>query len=97
MCKVAILIPCYNEELTIGKVVKDAFKAVPNADVYVYDNNSKDRTSEIAKEAGAIVRRAYRQGKGYVLQKMFKEIDADVCLECGSCAAQCPMSAITEG
>lgn len=78
MCKVAILIPCYNEELTIGKVVKDAFKAVPNADVYVYDNNSKDRTSEIAKEAGAIVRRAYRQGKGYVLQKMFKEIDADV-------------------
>ena len=78
MPKVAILIPCYNEEITIEKVVKDAFKAVPDADVYVYDNNSTDKTSEIAAKAGAIVRKAEQQGKGNVLKKMFKEIDADV-------------------
>lgn len=78
MSKVAILIPCYNEELTVAKVIGDAFKAVPNAEVYVYDNNSTDKTSEKAKEAGAIVRLAPEQGKGNVLRQMFKEIDADV-------------------
>ena len=78
MCRVAILIPCYNEELTVAKVVKDAYQAVPNGTVYVYDNNSTDRTAELAEEAGAVVRKAEKQGKGNVLKKMFEEIDADV-------------------
>ena len=75
--KVAVLIPCYNEELTIEKVVKDFKKELPEADIYVYDNNSKDKTAEIAKNAGAIVRRENRQGKGNVVRTMFREIDAD--------------------
>lgn len=75
--KVAVLLPCYNEEQTIAKVVAD-FKAVlPEADIYVYDNNSTDRTSEVAREAGAIVRRETMQGKGNVIRRMFREIDAD--------------------
>ena len=78
MCRVAILIPCYNEEITIAKVVKDAYEAVPNGTVYVYDNNSTDRTAELAEQAGAVVRKAEKQGKGNVLKKMFEEIDADV-------------------
>ena len=78
MCKVAILVPCYNEELTIGKVVRDAYAAVPNGTVYVYDNNSTDKTAAIAQEAGAVVRSCEKQGKGNVLKKMFSEIDADV-------------------
>lgn len=78
MCRVAILIPCYNEELTVAKVVKNAYQAVPNGTVYVYDNNSTDRTAELAEEAGAVVRKAEKQGKGNVLKKMFEEIDADV-------------------
>lgn len=74
---VAVLIPCYNEAVTIGKVVAD-FKAVmPAADVYVYDNNSSDDTARIAKEAGAIVRFEPRQGKGYVVRQMFRDIEAD--------------------
>ena len=77
MKKIAVLIPCYNEELTIGKVVKDYKKALPHADIYVYDNNSKDKTAEIAEKAGAIVRHEYRQGKGNVVRTMFREIDAD--------------------
>ena len=77
MKKIAVLIPCYNEELTIEKVVKDYKKALPHADIYVYDNNSKDRTAEIAEKAGAIVRHEYRQGKGNVVRTMFREIDAD--------------------
>lgn len=77
MTKVAILIPCYNEAQTIMKVVKD-FKAVlPESEVYVYDNNSSDGTDSIAKEAGAIVRHEYLQGKGNVVRRMFQEIDAD--------------------
>lgn len=75
--KIAILIPCYNEALTIEKVVKDYKKALPNADIYVYDNNSTDGTDKIAKKAGAIVRYEYRQGKGNVIRSMFKDIDAD--------------------
>lgn len=78
MNKIAVLIPCYNEELTIEKVVKDFKKELPNADIYVYDNNSKDKTGEIAKEAGAIVKHEYRQGKGNVVRKMFQDIEADI-------------------
>lgn len=75
--KIAVLIPCYNESKTIEKVVKDYKKALPDADIYVYDNNSKDKTDEIARKAGAIVRYEYKQGKGNVIRTMFREIDAD--------------------
>ena len=75
--KIAVLIPCYNESKTIEKVVKDYKKALPEADIYVYDNNSKDGTDEIARKAGAIVKYEYKQGKGNVIRTMFKEIDAD--------------------
>lgn len=76
--KTAVLIPCYNEELTIEKVIKDFKKELPEAEIYVYDNNSKDRTAQIAKENGAIVRCEYRQGKGNVVRSMFRDIDADI-------------------
>ena len=76
MDKIAVLIPCYNEEKTIEKVVKDAKAALPEAVVYVYDNNSKDRTVEFAKAAGAVIRYEYMQGKGNVIRRMFREIDA---------------------
>ena len=75
--KIAVLIPCYNESATIGKVVRDYRAALPEADIYVYDNNSTDHTDQIAREAGAIVRYEYRQGKGNVIRTMFREIDAD--------------------
>ncbi|MGB3785261.1 MAG: glycosyltransferase family 2 protein [Priestia megaterium] len=75
--KVAVLIPCYNEEVTIGKVIDDSKRELPSADIYVYDNNSKDRTSEIALEHGAIVKKEFKQGKGNVVRSMFQEIDAD--------------------
>ena len=75
--KIAVLIPCYNESKTIEKVIKDYKKVLPEADIYVYDNNSIDHTDEIAKKAGAIVRYEKRQGKGNVIRTMFKEIDAD--------------------
>ncbi len=74
---VAVLIPCYNEALTIGKVIDDFKASLPFADIYVYDNNSSDETSRIAKEHGAIVRFEPRQGKGYVVRQMFRDIDAD--------------------
>ena len=75
--KIAILVPCYNEAATIGQVVSE-FKAVlPQATVYVYDNNSTDDTAKIAAEAGAVVRHEYRQGKGNVVRRMFREIEAD--------------------
>lgn len=77
MSKIAVLIPCYNEELTIRSVVEDFKKVIPQADIYVYDNNSKDNTAKIAKEAGAIVVPEYRQGKGNVVRSMFRDIDAD--------------------
>lgn len=75
--KIAVLIPCYNESKTIKKVVEDYKKALPEADIYVYDNNSNDHTDEIARKAGAIVKYEYRQGKGNVIRSMFKDIDAD--------------------
>ena len=74
---IAVLIPCYNESQTIDKVVKDYKKVLPEADIYVYDNNSSDHTDEIAKKAGAIVRYEYRQGKGNVIRTMFRELDYD--------------------
>ena len=75
--KIAVLIPCYNESQTIAKVVTDFKKVLPEADIYVYDNNSKDGTDEIAKANGAIVRYEYQQGKGNVVRSMFRDIDAD--------------------
>ncbi len=77
MDKIAVLIPCYNEEQTISKVVQDVREALPDAVVYVYDNNSTDRTAELAKAQGAVVRRERRQGKGNVIRRMFREIDAE--------------------
>lgn len=77
MDKIAVLIPCYNEEKTIEKVVKDAKQALPEAVVYVYDNNSSDRTVELAEKAGAVIRHEYVQGKGAVIRRMFREIDAE--------------------
>ncbi|MBR3163401.1 MAG: glycosyltransferase [Clostridia bacterium] len=76
--KTAVLIPCYNEEQTIEKVIKDFKKELPEADIYVYDNKSKDKTAEIAKNNGAIVRQEYKQGKGNVVRSMFYDIDADI-------------------
>ena len=74
---VAVLIPCYNEALTIEKVVREYKEALPEADIYVYDNNSSDDTAKIAADAGAIVRCEHKQGKGNVIRTMFREIDAD--------------------
>ena len=76
--KMAVLIPCYNEELTIGKVINDFKRELPESDIYVYDNNSKDKTGEIAKANGAIVIKESRQGKGNVVRSMFRDIDADI-------------------
>lgn len=77
MASIAVLIPCYNEEQTIKKVVEDAKRILPEATVYVYDNNSSDKTAEIAAKAGAVVRYERQQGKGNVIRTMFREIDAD--------------------
>ncbi len=76
--RVAVLVPCYNEEAAIGKVVADFRAALPKAVVYVYDNNSKDRTSEVARGAGAVVRKELRRGKGNVVRRMFADIEADI-------------------
>ncbi|MBQ9298380.1 MAG: glycosyltransferase [Clostridia bacterium] len=78
MEKIAVLIPCYNEELTIEKVIKDFRRELPNADIYVYNNNSKDKTEEIAKANGAIVVNEYKQGKGNVVRSQFRDIEADL-------------------
>ena len=75
--KIAVLIPCYNESQTIAKVVADYRQILPEAAIYVYDNNSSDGTDELARAAGAIVRYEYRQGKGNVIRAMFRDIDAD--------------------
>ena len=75
--RIAVLIPCYNESKTIEKVIKDYKEVLPDADIYVYDNNSTDGTDMIAEKAGAIVRYEYRQGKGNVIRTMFREIEAD--------------------
>ena len=77
MDKIAVLIPCYNEEKTIAKVVTDTKRALPEAVIYVYNNNSSDRTAELAEAAGAVVRNEYMQGKGNVIRRMFREIDAE--------------------
>lgn len=76
--KIAVLIPCYNEEQTIEKVIKDFKKELPKSEIYVYNNNSKDRTAEIAKNAGAFVKNEYKQGKGNVVKSMFYDINADI-------------------
>ena len=76
MDKIAVLIPCYNEEKTNEKVVRDAKAALPEAVIYVYNNNSTDRTAELAEKAGAVVRQEYKQGKGNVIRRMFQEVDA---------------------
>ena len=75
---IAVLVPCYNEEITIEKVVTDFRAALPEATVYVYDNNSRDRTVEVARKAGAVVRKEPRQGKGNVVRRMFADVEADV-------------------
>ncbi len=77
-CEIAVMIPCYNEELTIQSVIRDFRTELPGASIYVFDNNSSDHTAEIAERSGAIVRREQRQGKGYVVQTMFHNIDADI-------------------
>lgn len=76
--RIAVLIPCYNEELTVSKVVNDFKKELPEAEIFVYDNNSSDRTAELAKEAGAIVTAEFNQGKGNVVRSMFRDVDADI-------------------
>ncbi len=76
MDKIAVLIPCYNESATIEKVIKDYHKALPEAVIYVYDNNSSDHTDDIARNVGAVVKYEYRQGKGNVIRSMFRDIDA---------------------
>ncbi|MGF2617962.1 glycosyltransferase [Rossellomorea vietnamensis] len=75
--EIAVLIPCYNEEQTVGQVIRDFRKELPSAKIYVYDNNSSDRTSEVALENGAIVKKERKQGKGNVVRSMFQDIDAD--------------------
>ena len=80
MDRIAVLIPCYNEEKTVRKVVEDFKKELPEAKIYIYNNNSTDNTVEEALKAGAIVRHAYQQGKGNVIRKMFREVDAEVYL-----------------
>ncbi len=76
--RLAILVPCYNEEKTIEKVISDFKTHLPNCRIYVYDNNSRDRTAELASQAGAIVRTESRQGKGFVVRRMFADVEADV-------------------
>ncbi len=76
--KIAVLIPCYNEEITIGKVIEDFKKELPNAVIYVFDNNSIDRSAEIAEKKGAIVIKEPKQGKGFVVVSMFQKVDADI-------------------
>src|SRR5437868_13133613 len=76
--RIAVLVPCFNEETAVATVVGDFRKALPSAQIYVYDNNSSDRTAVVAREAGAEVRSEYRQGKGHVVRRMFADVDADV-------------------
>src|SRR5471032_579615 len=78
--KIAVLVPCYNEEAAIARVVADFRAALPGAAIYVYDNNSKDQTAARAREAGAVVRNEARQGKGNVVRRMFADIEADIYL-----------------
>ena len=92
MDEIAVLIPCYDEAQTIAKVVADWKRALPEAVIYVYDNNSTDGTAEIAQKAGAVVRHEYKQGKGNVIRRMFREIDAKVYITVDgddACSAKC--------
>src|SRR5713101_9311012 len=76
--RIAVLVPCFNEEAAVATVVADFRKALPSAEIFVYDNNSSDRTVAVAREAGSEVRSARRQGKGQVVRRMFADIDADI-------------------
>lgn len=76
--RIAVLVPCYNEEAAVATVIADFRRALPSAEIYVYDNNSRDRTAAVAREAGAIVRTERRQGKGHVVRRMFADVEADV-------------------
>ena len=76
--RIAVLLPCYNEEAAVGATVAAFRAALPDAAIYVYDNNSADRTAEAARKAGAIVRTERQQGKGHVVRRMFADVDADV-------------------
>src|SRR5512141_2157390 len=76
--RIAVLVPCFNEEAAVATVVSDFRKALPTAEIFVYDNNSRDRTVKVARAAGAIVRSERRQGKGHVVRRMFADVDADV-------------------
>src|ERR1700724_283224 len=76
--RIAVLVPCYNEEAAVATVVADFRKALPAAEIYVYDNNSRDRTATVAHEAGAIWRSERRQGKGHVVRRMFADVEADI-------------------
>ncbi|MBV8060890.1 MAG: glycosyltransferase, partial [Alphaproteobacteria bacterium] len=78
MTEIAVLVPCYNEEAAIARVVEDFRDALPQAKIYVYDNNSRDKTVEVARAAGAIVRTERLQGKGNVVRRMFADIEADI-------------------
>src|SRR6185295_6272430 len=78
--RVAVLVPCYNEEAAIAEVVRAFRSELPDAVVYVYDNNSSDKTVDAARAAGAVVRRETHQGKGYVVRRMFADVDADIYL-----------------
>ncbi|MEL7033130.1 MAG: glycosyltransferase family 2 protein [Pseudomonadota bacterium] len=78
--RIAVTIPCYNEAITIAKVIKDFRQALPDADIYVFDNNSTDNTAQVARDAGAIVRSEQRQGKGHVVRRMFADVEADIYL-----------------
>src|SRR5580692_4341830 len=76
--RIAVLVPCFNEEAAVATVIADFRKALPAADIFVYDNNSSDRTVAVARDAGATVRSERRQGKGHVVRRMFADIDADI-------------------
>ena len=76
--RIAVIVPCYNEEVAIGRVVAGFRAALPGADIIVYDNNSRDRTAEAARTAGAVVRRETLQGKGHVIRRAFADIEADI-------------------
>jgi glycosyltransferase involved in cell wall biosynthesis len=91
--RVAVLIPCYNEEAAIGKVVTDFRRVLPEADIYVYDNNSRDRTKVVAREAGAIVRHELQQGKGHVVRRMFSDIETEIYVLVDGDATYCAESA----
>src|SRR6202034_3086711 len=76
--RIAVLVPCFNEEAAVGAVIADFRKALPSAEIFIYDNNSSDRTVAVARDAGAQVRSERRQGKGHVVRRMFADVEADI-------------------